>query len=165
MYYQSDSNVSQFFCIGPLVHSFHFLSPHIFSSFISKFVLLFSFFFLPFFPFPFPFPFSFPVLSLPFFFTLLWFSSQALRAFDSFPPPRGGGGIIEEYTPLAATAYCRKLPTLDHHAWDTVSFSRSWDTNHDRLLYNILQYTPYYSSRRLSAFTYRRRTLILIHCW
>ena len=50
-----------FFCIGPLVHFFHFLSPHIFSFFISKLVLLFSFLFPPFplfllFSFPFPFP-------------------------------------------------------------------------------------------------------------
>ena len=70
-----------------------------FPSFISKFVLLFSFLFPPF-PlfFPFSFPFPFPSISLPFFFTLLWFSSLALRAFDSFPP-LGGGNYRRIYTP------------------------------------------------------------------
>ena len=51
-----------FFCIGPLVHFFHFLSPHIF--FLLYFTNLYSyslFFFLPF-PFSFSFPFSFPYL-------------------------------------------------------------------------------------------------------
>ena len=62
---KTDSKVSQFFCIGPLVHFFHFLSPHIFSFFISKFVLLFSFLFPPFPLFlllPFPLPFFFTLL-------------------------------------------------------------------------------------------------------
>ena len=77
--------------------SIFFISfPKIFVPPSFAFVLLFSF--LP--PFPlfllfFPFRFAF----LPFFFTL-WFSSLALRAFDSFPPPLWGGGNYRRiYTP------------------------------------------------------------------
>ena len=76
-----------FFCIGPLVHFFHFLSPHIFSFFISKFVLLFSFLFPPFrlfllFSFPFPFP------SLLFHSSLIFFPSPKSIW---FLPPLGEG--------------------------------------------------------------------------
>ena len=69
------------FAFSPLIHFFHFLSPHIFSSFISKFVLLFSFLFPPF-PLLLPFPLSFilPFL-LPF---LLPFPSFSLF-FDFLP--------------------------------------------------------------------------------
>ena len=73
MYYQTDSKVSQFFCIGPLVHFYHFLSPHIFSS-ISKFLLLFS---------SFSSLSPFPSLLLPFLLSFL-FPSFSLF-FDSLP--------------------------------------------------------------------------------
>ena len=71
-----------FFALVPLSIFFISFALIFFSFFISKFVLLFSFLFPPF-PLLLPFP-------LPFFFTLLWFSSLALRAFDSFPPLWGG---------------------------------------------------------------------------
>jgi hypothetical protein len=44
--------------------------------------------------------FLFFSLCLSIFSTLLWFSSLALRPFDSFPPPQGGGGDYRRiYTP------------------------------------------------------------------
>ena len=82
-----------FFCIGSLVHFFISFPLIFFSFFISKFLLLFSYFSSL---SPFPSPSLLP--SLPFFFTLLWFSSLALRAFDSFPP-LGGGNYRRIYTP------------------------------------------------------------------
>ena len=96
-----------FFCIGPLVHFFHFLSPHIFFLLHQQIctLILFSFSSL------FPFPSLLLPLPLPFFFTLLWFSSLALKAFDSFPR-MGGGGIIEEYTPLETRLTQLRSPSL-----------------------------------------------------
>ena len=89
-----------------LLFSFPFFS--LYPSLLLPFPLPFPLLFLLPFPLPFPllfllpFPLQFP--SLPLFFTL-WFSSLALRAFDSSPPPLWG--IIKEYTPLNMAVHCQ----------------------------------------------------------
>ena len=83
-----------FFALVPL--SIFSISFHlIFFSSISKFILLFSFLFPP---FPLFVPFSFPFPSLLFHSSLIFFPSRKSLWFLS--PLGGGGGIIEEYTPL-----------------------------------------------------------------
>lgn len=69
---------------------FHFLSPRIFSSFISKFILLFFFLFPPF-PLFLLFSLPFPSLPFPFFFTLIFFPSPKSLWF--LPPPLWGGEL------------------------------------------------------------------------
>ena len=93
------------FALAPL--SIFLISfPSYFFSPSFAFLLLFSF---PFSSFarilPFLLPFHFP--SLPLFYTLLWFSSLALRAFDSSPP---WGDYRRIYTPAFAKSPFPSFP-------------------------------------------------------
>ena len=103
MYYQNDPKVSQFFCIGSLVHILPFLSSHVFLAPSFPFVLFFSFFSLPRFPslllpFPFPLLFLLPFPSLLFHFSLIFFPCPKILWFLS--PPWGGGNYRRIYTPV-----------------------------------------------------------------
>ena len=91
------------------------LSPHFSFAPSFPFVLFFSFLFLH---FPLPFPFPFPLLSFPLPFPFLLFLSSLIfvpgpKTLWFLPPPFGGGGIMEEYTPV---------PTPFANDWQTLHF-------------------------------------------